>query len=165
MKHLGLWLSLVILSSCANQSAYRAAAGNGVGYKDTAVNATAYQVEYKSRGENLNRTQDMALLRAAEITAEQGYDWFIVTHRETKNNRQKFAPAPLLSDREIVTRRCGLLACRTNRQTMPDMDFGPRADEASEIIVILDVNLGKGIRPKENSYEASEVIEHLRKKF
>ena len=164
-NHFLLWLTLAILSSCANQSAYQPAKANGVGYKDTALDATTYRVEYNTRSGSLHKAQDLALLRAAEITAEQGYDWFILTKRETKNNREKIAPAPLLSNREIVTRHCGLLACRTSRQTLPEMDAGPSEDETSEVTVILEINLGRGIRPKENSYEASEIIETLHKKY
>lgn len=81
-----LMLLVLALSSCASHSRYKEATGSGYGYTEEKLNQTHYLIQYKVRGNDRKRAEDFALLRAAELTSEQGYDWFIVTQRETHQN-------------------------------------------------------------------------------
>lgn len=78
-----LMLLALALSSCASHSQYKEAKGSGYGYTEEKLNQTQYLVQYKTAETDQQRAKDFALLRAAEITSEQGYDWFIVSQRET----------------------------------------------------------------------------------
>jgi hypothetical protein len=81
-----LMLLALVLSSCASHSMYKEAKGSGYGYTEEKLNQTHYLVQYKTAETDQQRAKDFALLRAAELTSEQGYDWFIVTQRETNQD-------------------------------------------------------------------------------
>jgi hypothetical protein len=49
-----------------------------VGYEETALDSTTFQVVYESGGESMEVTERYALFRAAELTIEKGFDSFIV---------------------------------------------------------------------------------------
>lgn len=163
----------VLLSACAspsNNSVYKPAKNSGFGYKETLLGPNNYRVEFKSSG-SAKKTQDYALLRAAELTTEHGYDWFVVTKRDIDTNNEKKSIGPDLGSRQIVERNCGLLGC-TNTvtsgrvQTMPDIDMGIDENPFPEVKVILEINFGKGVRPStKNTYDALETKENLRAKI
>lgn len=174
MKAILMSVFFIVLTGCASHANYQAAKGSGYGYKDVRVSETEYRVEYKTANTNTNtkKAQDFALLRAAELTIEQGYDWFVVTKRETVNDREKTAPTPSLGSHQVVSRSCGLLACRTRVDNIPDMDTSA-GDVDSESKASLEIHLGKGVRPvKEDAkagsletYDARETVDGLRAKL
>jgi hypothetical protein len=71
------------LSACASLAPYGAQAGpNGQGYSEQRIESNRYRVTYNGVGAP-GPVADYALLRAAELTTSQGYDWFEVTQRWT----------------------------------------------------------------------------------
>ncbi len=171
---LSIMMLQVVISGCASQpqsqAVYKPAKNSGFGYKETLLGQNKYRVEFKSSG-SAKTAQDYALLRAAELTAEQGYDWFIVTKRDVDSNADKKSLGPDLTSRHVVERNCGLLGC-TNTvtsgrvQTMPDIEMGIDENPFPEVKVILEINFGKGIRPAtKNTYDAIETKEKLREKM
>ncbi len=71
-------LSLAACASLAPYGPQRAA--NGQGYAEQRIESDRYRVSYNGVGAP-GPVADMALLRAADLTLEQGYDWFEVTQR------------------------------------------------------------------------------------
>ncbi|MFA7556018.1 MAG: hypothetical protein WCY88_17370 [Spongiibacteraceae bacterium] len=57
-------------------------AGSGYGYSETEISTNRYCVDYKARSHSAGKAKNYALLRAAELTLEKGYDWFVVVDRE-----------------------------------------------------------------------------------
>lgn len=157
----------ITLSACSSQPDYRKAEGSGYGYQETKVSETDYRVSFKARGSDSTKAMDYALLRAAEITIEQGYDWFVVTHRETLIDRERVEPNNSLSytnSRDVVT-RCGLISCTTREYPSSSMSAGIHigGNESSEIQSILVIRIGKGTRPDTDySFNALEVKENLK---
>ena len=83
-----LILLALALSSCASHSHYKEAKSSRYGYTENKLNQTHYLVQYKTADTDRKRAEDFALLRAAELTREQGYDWFIVMQRETNQDNK-----------------------------------------------------------------------------
>lgn len=76
-------LSALALGACANLAPYGAQQGQGgQGFSEQRIESNRYRVSYNGVGA-AGRVADWALLRAADLTTEQGYDWFEVTQSWT----------------------------------------------------------------------------------
>ncbi|WP_127347246.1 CC0125/CC1285 family lipoprotein [Pseudidiomarina mangrovi] len=156
----------MLLMACSSQPEYRAAQGSGYGYQATKLSATQLRVSFKARGSDAEKAMDYALLRAAEVTLEQGYDWFIITHRETLLNNERLTTRAGLgysNSRDVVT-RCGLVSCTTASYPSQEFSAGIHigGDRSGDIQSIIEIKLGQGIRPDTDaSFDAIEVIRHL----
>ena len=86
MKRLVLPLILAAglgLSACASLAPYGAQqSARGQGYSEQRIENNRFRVTYNGVGAP-GPVADYALLRAAELTTSQGYDWFEVTQRWT----------------------------------------------------------------------------------
>ncbi len=80
---LGLAASTLALTACASLAPYGAQRGpGGQGYSEQRIESNRYRVTYNGVGA-AGRVADWALVRAADLTTEQGYDWFEVTQSWT----------------------------------------------------------------------------------
>ena len=78
---LTLAASAMALSACASLAPYGPQRGpNGQGFIEQRIEADRFRVTYNGVGAP-GPVADYALLRAAEVTTENGYDWFEVTQR------------------------------------------------------------------------------------
>ena len=69
------------LTACALLAPYGPQGGpRGQGYAEQRIERDRYRVTYNGVGAP-EPVADLALLRAADLTMEQGYDWFEVTQR------------------------------------------------------------------------------------
>ncbi len=155
-----------LLVACSSQPEYREAKGSGYGYQETKISETQYRVGFKARGTDKSKAMDYALLRAAEVTLENGHDWFIVTHRETLIDRERVRSGSSLgymNSHDVVT-RCGAISCTTRHYPRSSYSAGIHigGNSSSEIESILEIKIGKGMRPDTDySFNASEVKENL----
>lgn len=160
MKSLIVLCLLVLLTGCASQESqqqdrhYHPAKGDGTGYKELALAETHHRVQFKMRGQQRAVAERYALRRAAELTLQQGYDWFVVI----KKTQRRLEDEPVFpARRETITqRRCGLLGCRSTRYERPDYEY-PNEDPFDEevyTLVLLEIHMGRGVRPEKNSYDA-----------
>ena len=79
MKRLLMCSALVLVAACASTSSYGPAAKSGaMGYESLQIEADRFRVSYTDS--DPARARDRALLRAAEVTMEQGRDWFEITN-------------------------------------------------------------------------------------
>ena len=99
-----LVLITLAVSGCASQSVYKPATGSGPGYSEKLLGENHYLVQFKAIGEN--RANDYALLRAAEITQKQGYDWFVVIKRDIRVEKAADSPRQF-GRRHLTTQQCG----------------------------------------------------------
>lgn len=86
MKRLLISAAAVLaLSACATPTTYQPAAGaSGVGYSEQRIEHDRWRVSFRGgSGAGAAQVMDYALLRAAELTLAQGYDWFQVVGRYT----------------------------------------------------------------------------------
>jgi hypothetical protein len=83
MRQLCALAVLVGLAACASPTPYRAATDD-TGYRDQQIETNRYRVSFAGNSATpLNRVQDYALYRAAELTVANGYDYFKVASRST----------------------------------------------------------------------------------
>lgn len=78
--------SAVALASCATSTAYAPAGFNGQrgGYAEQRLENDRYRVSFAGNSVTSREQVEMGLLlRAAELTAENGYDWFSTVNRAT----------------------------------------------------------------------------------
>ncbi|MFT5314170.1 MAG: hypothetical protein ACI8Z9_002669, partial [Paraglaciecola sp.] len=127
MKTLIILLSLTsLIAGCASQPEYRPAKNGGYGYSEQKVTDDRYRIQYKSRKSDVAQSTNFALLRAAQLTQQQGCNWFVITSRETFVESEKVKPGASIGathQREIV-RDCGLLGCQTRSRPSSEMSMG-----------------------------------------
>jgi len=126
-------MMVLLISACAAPSVYQPASNGGYGYHESQIADNRYRVSFNMRDDNTFDAMDYALLRASELALMAGYDWFVVVDRQVNGEKGEVDGAEISS--------------------------GNRS--ASE--VILEIRLGKGVRPTEvDSYDALEVRQNLR---
>ncbi len=80
---LGLVGSALALSGCASLAPYGAQQGpGGQGFSEQRIETNRYRVTYNGVGAP-GPVADFALLRAADLTTQEGYDWFEVVQAWT----------------------------------------------------------------------------------
>lgn len=164
MKTTLLIMSILILVGCASKPDYRPANKGSTGYSEQKISDDRYRVEFKSVSNSVADAGDYALLRAAELTQAQGYDWFVVTNKETFVESKSHAPTSSVSATrgQQVERSCGLLTCETRTRLVNEMGVQiSNHDSRKEVHTLLDIKMGKGIKPNDNSYSAQDVIDNL----
>ncbi|GGW94595.1 CC0125/CC1285 family lipoprotein [Alteromonas halophila] len=161
-----LLVPLLLVVGCSSQSDYRKAKNGGFGYTETKLSDTQFRVHFKARGSDKAKAMDYAMLRAAELTLLEGYDWFTVNDRETLVDKESVKTSPQVgfSQRYATVTECGALSCRTTRYPTTQFQTGifVGGAEKSEIESILSIKMGKGTMPSEgNSFDASSVKANL----
>ena len=172
MRHLMTLVTLTFLvavSGCASKPVYRLATNGSVGYSEQRITEDRYRVQFKSDSKLVADASDYALLRCAELTEQQGYDWFVVTSKETflESEKQQARSSIGFSQTRQMERNCGLLTCET--RSRPSTEVGVNINsginnDRKEVHSILEIRMGKGVKPNENSYGAQDVIDNLSQK-
>ncbi|APD95632.1 hypothetical protein BM523_17415 [Alteromonas mediterranea] len=162
-------LAVLVMAGCASQPDYRQAQKGGFGYTESKLSDTQYRVHFKAKGSDKGKAMDYAMLRAAEVTLLEGYDWFVVTDRETLVDKETVQTTPTagFSQRYARVTDCGVLTCRTSYHPTTQFETGVfvGGSQKSEIESILSIELGKGTRPSSaTSFDAREVRDNLRPK-
>lgn len=134
-------LAALALTACSSTPAYHEARYAGSeGYSEAQLAENSYRVEYRLKEDDIGRAQDLALLRAAELTLDEGFDGFEVVSR-TSDVTSEDRPTARFHQRGDyrVTRDCGLLTCRTSvRDTYTPGSIGTfRTDE--ETVVVIEI--------------------------
>ena len=164
-----LVLAVLIMAGCASQPDYRQAKKGGFGYTESKLSDTQYRVHFKAKGSDKGKAMDYAMLRAAELTLLEGYDWFVVTDRETLVDKETVQATPTagFSQRYARVTECGVLTCRTSYHPTTQFETGVfvGSSQQSEIESILSIEMGKGTRPASaTSFDAREVRDNLQPK-
>ena len=78
-----LAVAALALSACASLAPYGAQQGpSGQGFSEQRIESNRYRVTYRGVGAP-GPVADFALLRAADLTTQEGYDWFEVVQSWT----------------------------------------------------------------------------------
>ena len=144
------------LAACATPTAYAPLASpGGSGFSETRIDQSHWRVTFRGGSDaDSNRVEDLALLRAAQLTLDQGQDWFRVTdrHREGRPPR-----GPLLS--------IGVGGASYGRHGGSGWDVGTGVPLGGGAIysTTLEISLGKGARPDAaDAYDARDVQKSIR---
>ncbi len=73
------------LMACVSSTPYGPASRNGLGYSDQRIESDRYRVSFRGNAQTRRETvEDFLLLRSAELTVQNGYDYFIVVENDTE---------------------------------------------------------------------------------
>lgn len=154
----------LLVAGCSSSPDYKAAEGNGYGYQESKLSDSQYRVHFKARGSDKSKAMDFAMLRAAELTLEQGFDWFTVSSRETlvDNKTVDRGSQVGFSKRYETRRECGLLTCRTRTEPTSSYSAGVflGGDKSSDIEAVLNITMGNGNKPS-SAFDATQVKNNL----
>jgi len=161
MKRLALaltGLSALALTACASLAPYGAQMGpNGQGYSEQRIESNRYRVTYNGVGAP-GPVADRALLRAAQLTTAQGYDWFEVTQRYIDGR-----PDSAGGVRPSVGVGFGSSNYGGWRTSGTSVGVGLNFSGPSPTSTTLEVRLGRGQRPdRPEAYDAREIQRSLR---
>lgn len=164
-----LLLVSAVLGGCATATPYQAATQRGTyGYNETQLADNRYRIIFRGNAVTPSETtQDYALLRAADLTVQKGYDWFRPTDRNTAPHTRTLGSATGLYDvggPATVVQHCGLLTCNTvvsaaPRLAIADTGTSTQTDYASSLEIIM----GKNPQPEgSDAYDARQLAQTLR---
>ncbi len=146
------------LAACATPTAYQPAnpaSRSAVGFSEYRIEPNRYRVTFQGGGgASANRIADYALLRAAEITLRDGYDWFRVVDRHTDRAGSDSGPRVSLGTGSASYGRRSAVGVGVG--TSFGLGGGPAWSQTIEIM------LGRGARPAGvDIYDARGVAQTL----
>lgn len=149
------------LTACASLAPYGAQTGpGGQGYAEQRIESNRFRVTYNGVGAP-GPVADRALLRAAELTRAEGYDWFEVTQRwldgrpDSAGGMQPSVGVSYGSSRSSG-RYGGYSASGVG------VGVGLNFSGPSATSTTLEVVMGRGARPdRPNAYDARGVLDSL----
>jgi hypothetical protein len=83
------------VAGCATETAYRPATGTGfyrTGYSDTRIEPNRYRVTFSGNSvTDRDVVERYLLFRAAELTVQNGYDYFVMADRDTDRQQRVYS--------------------------------------------------------------------------
>jgi hypothetical protein len=152
----GLAFALALaLAACATPVLYGPQTRpGGPGYSELKIENDRYRVTFRDAA-NESVASDYALLRAAEITLAQGYDWFVVDNRSTDREGSNNGPRVGVG---VGTSRYG-----GHTSVGVGTSVGFNLGGGAKSTVSLEIRLGRGAKPMTvNAYDARQVQATLR---
>lgn len=154
---LAVALSASALTACASLAPYGPQTGpGGQGFSEQRIERDRYRVTYSGVGAP-GPVADRALLRAAQLTSQQGYDWFEVTQRYIDGR-----PDSAGGVRPSVSVGYGSSSYGGWRTSGTGVGVGLNISGPSPTSTVLEVRLGRGPKPdRAEVYDAEEVARNL----
>ena len=155
---LTLAASALALTACASLAPYGPQAGpNGQGYAEQRIESNRFRVTYRGVGAP-GPVADMALLRAADLTVQTGFDWFEVTQRWTDGRRDSAGGV-----RPSVSIGAGSSRYGRYSSSGVGVGVGLNLSGPQPTSTALEVVMGNGPRPdRPEAYDARDVQMTLR---
>jgi hypothetical protein len=147
----------LLLAACAAAPTPYQAARNGFGYGEQRIEENRYRVSFAGNSATSRQTvEDYLLYRAAELTVQNGRDWFEVVDRNTVQDYAGYGGSPQVG--VGVGGGSGLGV----GLSMPMFGGGG----AGRYTADMDIVLHDGAKPQENpnAYDAFSVISRLQPK-
>lgn len=166
MKH-GLLLALaatILVSACASSGSlyHPASSARTSGYSERKIEDNRYRVTFTgTQSTTAGVVQDYALLRAAELTLNMGFEWFYVVARETVEQDDGSRGSGFYSAGRSG-RYCGVYGCRDG--LYGGFIVGDFNDDDDRLVAMVDIVMGKGTKPPNNPtvYDAQSVVNNIR---
>lgn len=157
---------LLLATACTTQPLYSPAARpDGSGYWETRLTENRYRVTFTGRNATASETvKDYALLRAAELTIDNGFDWFQVVEREN-DGRVIDHSEPRVSVGVGIGggRGCGGFGCGVIGSRWYTGVLVNPVSYAGHYQTSLEILMGKGEPEDPNKvYDARELAKNLR---
>ncbi len=153
----------LVLSACATETPYGPRVDNrGYGYSEQSIESNRYRVTFRGNSSTSRETVENYLLyRAAELTLQKGYDYFIVVEDDTEKTTRYSAsgyPGPFYYGRGRAFPYYGY----GYRWGPGFYDYEVR--ESNRYTAIAYIVMAKGEKPrKAAAYNAQDVSDNLRR--
>jgi len=158
IRSLILAAALLAAGCATGPTAYGPKGGEKLGFESTKIQNDRFRVTYTAQEED--EAIDYALLRAAELTVQNGDDWFdVIKTGGIVRPRGKIGVKPTvgMSPNALLRGRLPRPRLGVNMGDVADAMRGPQA------ISILEIRTGKGTMPaKPSAYNAQEVIQNIK---
>ncbi len=167
-------MTALFLTACATGPLYRAADANlssSVGYRDQELSTGAYEVSFTApESAGMSKTQDLALLRAAELTLAKGHVWFELITTNTKQVQVQRPHPSFQQSASNMTCNTGNgaagMGCsysNTEGNSIGGMQMSGTGGYEARLITTLVFIMGDGQKPSsDHVYEAKATADHLR---
>lgn len=153
---------LVMLAACAVPTPYQAADG-GYGYTDQQIEGDRYRVSFDGNASTpREEVQNFLLYRAAELTVQNGFDYFTIVDRDVERSTRYYSHA-YVDDFGFGYHRHRHRGRYGHRRI-----FGPRYVSGSSYPIneysgTADIVMSEGEKPADepNAYDALDVLQRL----
>ncbi|MDX1460548.1 MAG: hypothetical protein R3348_05775 [Xanthomonadales bacterium] len=137
------------------------------GYSESQITDNRYRISYKGRSSTgSDAVKDMALLRAAELTRLNGYDWFRVLHQESDEQDDRAAISTSMAQGTRVYRSCGLLGCTTTAAPSYSHIMVTSAPGRDSYSTSIEIVMGEGeVEDRTSVYDAAELFSYLSARY
>lgn len=146
---LPLVLTIALLAGCAviQPTPFIAAESYGeMGYSSKKLTNEKYQIMFAGNSKTeANLAKDYALLHAAKLTTELGFDWFEIVESDTDIETKTVArvsPSPI--DTTVTASSCGVLGCTITRASAYEGGQVFSEQVADKVISTLTISMGSG---------------------
>jgi hypothetical protein len=138
------------LAACAGPAIYEAAPRpGGPGYTESQIESDRFRVTFNASSGGVQKAEDFARRRAAELTVSRGYDWFLVTER--------FIEPYASGGRTSLSIGGGFGSF--GRRSASSVGVGIPLSGRGGASVSLEVRLGKGQKPNDpQAYDARDIL-------
>jgi len=156
---LSLAASTLALAACASLAPYGPQRGpGGQGFSEQRIESNRFRVSYNGVGAP-GPVADYALLRAADLTTQEGYDWFEVTQSWTDGR-----PGGAGGVRPSVSIGGGTSRYGGYSASGVGVGLGLNFSGPQPTSTTLEVVLGRGPKPdRPDAYDARQVQDALRR--
>jgi hypothetical protein len=144
------------LAACSTPTVYGPAAKpNASGFTENRIQSDRWRVSYRGgSGAPATQVNDYALLRAAELTLQQGYDWFRVDRRYTETHGGYGGGLSI---------GVGGASFGSHSATGVGVSTGVPIGGGPALTTTLEISTGKGPKPNDPEvYDARSVQESIR---
>ncbi|MCF6292574.1 MAG: hypothetical protein L3J04_04170 [Robiginitomaculum sp.] len=81
--------SVLVLGACATATPYQSAENNNRGFSEQQIEKDRFRVSFAGNSvTNLSTVENYLLYRAAELTTQRGFDYFIIAEREVDKKQR-----------------------------------------------------------------------------
>jgi hypothetical protein len=161
--------AFLALAACATSTPYGPASeSNPYGFSDQRIEDNRYRIVFRGNSSTTRETVETFLLyRAAELTVQNGFDYFIVSEQDTETSkRYSTTPSPAFYGRYYYG--YGPYCCAFPYYAygwgwgLPYDDYTTR--EYTRYTAIAFVTMHKGTKPADNpqAFDARSVMDNLR---
>jgi hypothetical protein len=161
----------MLIVGCSSSTVYQPAEKRGgYGYTETELSSDRYRVTFTGNSITDKETvNDYAMLRASELTLQNGYNWFQIVNRDIEGKSRTTNSVSAINDfggRTSVYQRCGMISCDTVVYQQPSRLSGGVSSSATRTNyqASLEIKVGKFPMPDDvEAYNAQDMASTLRR--